>query len=464
MDYFPSPSQFIHVKKLLRIYILDDDPWYATMLHHYLSLNPDYEVTVFNDEQTFFAQLHHKPDVVTLDYSLPKHTGEEVLKRIKQEYPETDVLVVSGQEDVGTAVSLLQAGAADYIVKNEDTKDILWNVIIRLQQIKSLKTEVSDLKSQLKHKYDINKMIIGQSEAMQKVFQLIEKAAQTNITVSITGETGTGKEMVAKAIHHNSSRQQYPFVALNVAAIPKDLLESELFGHEKGAFTGATGKRLGKFEEAHKGTLFLDEIGEMDLTLQAKLLRVLQEREITRIGSNTVVPIDVRIIVATHRNLAEEVKAKRFREYLYYRLLGLPINIPPLRERGNDILVLAKHFLQQFCKDNQLPEKPCSTAALEKLRNYTFPGNVRELKSIVELAAVMADGNSIEADNLTLFNSNKEADLLQEEMTLRDYERKIIQHYLEKYDYDILLVAKKLDIGKSTLYRMVQAGEIILKK
>jgi DNA-binding NtrC family response regulator len=320
------------------------------------------------------------------------------------------------------------------------------------------------LKSQLKHKYDINKMIIGQSEAMQKVFQLIEKAAQTNITVSITGETGTGKEMVAKAIHHNSSRQQYPFVALNVAAIPKDLLESELFGHEKGAFTGATGKRLGKFEEAHKGTLFLDEIGEMDLTLQAKLLRVLQEREITRIGSNTVVPIDVRIIVATHRNLAEEVKAKRFREDLYYRLLGLPINIPPLRERGNDILVLAKHFLQQFCKDNQLPEKPCSTAALEKLRNYTFPGNVRELKSIVELAAVMADGNSIEADNLTLFNSNKEADLLQEEMTLRDYERKIIQHYLEKYDYDILLVAKKLDIGKSTLYRMVQAGEIILKK
>ncbi|HAK10638.1 MAG TPA: regulator [Chitinophagaceae bacterium] len=452
------------MKKLLRIYILDDDPWYATMLHHYLSLNPDYEVTVFNDEQTFFAQLHHKPDVVTLDYSLPKYTGEEVLKKIKRDYPDTDVLVVSGQEDVGTAVSLLQAGAADYIVKNEDTKDILWNVIIRLQEIKSLKTEVSELKSQLKNKYDINKMIIGQSEAMQKVFQLIEKAAQTNITVSITGETGTGKEMVAKAIHHNSSRQQAPFVALNVAAIPRDLLESELFGHEKGAFTGATGKRLGKFEEAHKGTLFLDEIGEMDLTLQAKLLRVLQEREITRIGSNTVVPIDVRIIVATHRNLAEEVKAKRFREDLYYRLLGLPISIPPLRERGNDIFILAKHFLQQFCKDNHLPEKPCSAGAMEKLRSYSFPGNVRELKSIVELAAVMADGNTIEADNLTLFNSNKEADLLQEEMTLRDYERKIIQHYLEKYDYDILLVAKKLDIGKSTLYRMVQAGEIILKK
>lgn len=452
------------MKKLLRIYILDDDPWYATMLHHYLSLNPDYEVTVFNDEQSFFAQLHNKPDVVTLDYSLPKQTGEEVLKKIKHDSPDTDVLVVSGQEDVGTAVSLLQAGAADYIVKNEDTKDILWNVIIRLQQIKSLKTEVSELKSQLKHRYDINKMIIGQSDAMQKVFQLIEKAAQTNITVSITGETGTGKEMVAKAIHHNSSRQQYPFVALNVAAIPRDLLESELFGHEKGAFTGATGKRLGKFEEAHKGTLFLDEIGEMDLTLQAKLLRVLQEREITRIGSNTVVPIDVRIIVATHRNLTEEVKAKRFREDLYYRLLGLPISIPPLRERGNDIIVLAKHFLQQFCKDNQLPEKTCSTTAFDKLRNYSFPGNVRELKSIVELAAVMADGSNIEADNLTLFNNNKEADLLQEEMTLRDYERKIIQHYLEKYDYDILLVAKKLDIGKSTLYRMVQAGEIILKK
>ena len=452
------------MSRLLQIYILDDDPWYATMLQHYLSLNPDYEVTAFHDEQSFFAQMHHKPDVVTLDYSLSKYTGEEVLKKIKQDYPDTDVIVVSGQEDIGTAVSLLQAGATDYIVKNEDTKDILWNAVIKLQQIKSLKTEVRELKSQLKHRYDINKMIIGQSEAMQKVFQLIEKAAQTNITVSITGETGTGKEMVAKAIHHNSARQQYPFVALNVAAIPRELLESELFGHEKGAFTGATGKRLGKFEEAHKGTLFLDEIGEMDLTLQAKLLRVLQEREITRIGSNTVVPIDVRIIVATHRNLTEEVKAKRFREDLYYRLLGLPISIPPLRERGNDIIVLAKFFLQQFCKDNQLPEKTCSTAAFDKLRNYPFPGNVRELKSIVELAAVMADGSNIEADNLTLFNNSKESDLLQEEMTLRDYERKIIQHYLEKYDYDILLVAKKLDIGKSTLYRMVQAGEIILKK
>ncbi len=242
----------------------------------------------------------------------------------------------------------MKTGAFDYIVKDEETNDRLWNLLVRLREIKDLRKEVATLKSELKKNYDFSNTIIGQSDPVKKVFGLIQKATLTNITISITGETGTGKEMVAKAIHYHSNRQKHPFIAINVAAIPRDLLETELFGHEKGAFTGAVEKRIGKFEEANKGTIFLDEIGEMDAMLQAKLLRVLQEREITRIGGNAIIPIDVRVIVATHRNLLEDVKEKKFREDLYYRLLGLPIEMPPLRERGNDILVLANAFSKRI--------------------------------------------------------------------------------------------------------------------
>ncbi|MBS1974223.1 MAG: sigma-54-dependent Fis family transcriptional regulator, partial [Bacteroidetes bacterium] len=299
--------------------------------------------------------------------------------------------------------------------------------------------------------------------AIEKVFALIEKASKTNITVSITGETGSGKEMVAKAIHYNSDRHKQPFVAVNVAAIPRDLLESELFGHEKGAFTGAVTRRIGKFEEADKGTLFLDEIGELDINLQAKLLRVLQEREITKVGSNAVTPINVRIIVATHKNLIEEVKNKTFREDLYYRLIGLPIQIPPLRERANDIIILAKYFVDAFCKENKMPKKSISADAQQKLVNYSFPGNVRELKSIMELAAVMSDGDAIESEHITMNTTSNITSLLSKELTLREFEIQLIQHFLDKYDRDVLLVAKKLDVGKSTLYRMVQAGELKVK-
>ncbi|HEX3024442.1 MAG TPA: sigma-54 dependent transcriptional regulator, partial [Chitinophagaceae bacterium] len=329
-------------QKSLKIFILEDDRWYGTMLDHFLSLNPDYSVKRFETAKDFFNALHENPDVITLDYSLADTDGEQVLKKIKTIAPDTKVIIVSGQEDVGTALKLLKAGAFDYIVKDDETNDRLWNALQHLDEIKGLKNEVENLRGELKKQYDFSKTILGQSDAIKKTFMLIEKAAQTNITVSITGETGTGKELVAKAIHYHSNRAKQPFVAINVAAIPKDLLESELFGHEKGAFTGAVGQRKGKFEEANKGTIFLDEIGEMDIHLQAKLLRVLQEREITKVGGNAVVPIDVRIIVATHHNLQELVKSGSFRQDLYYRLLGLPIELPPLKERGNDILILAK--------------------------------------------------------------------------------------------------------------------------
>ncbi len=443
----------------LKVFILDDDIWYGSMIHHFLSLNPDYEVKRFDNPTEFFNNLHEKPDVVTLDYSLPDMDGGEVLKKIKAVHPDIQVIIISGQEDVGTAINLLKNGAFDYIVKDDDTKDRVWNSILHLKEIQGLRKEVEDLKNEVGRKYDFSKFLIGKSEPLEKIFFLVEKAARTNITVSISGETGSGKEMVAKAIHYNSDRHKKPFVAVNVAAIPKELLESELFGHEKGAFTGAVTRRIGKFEEANNGTLFLDEIGELDINLQAKLLRVLQEREITRVGGNEVIAVNARIIVATNRDLMEEVSNKTFREDLYYRLIGLPIKLPALRDRGNDIIILAKHFIDEFCKENNGIKKVLSTEAQQKLMQYAWPGNVRELRSVMELSVVMSDDETITPEHITL-NGNASVDLLHKEKTLKEYEIHIIQHYLDKYDKDVLLVAKKLDVGKSTIYRMIQAGEL----
>ncbi len=447
----------------LKIFILEDDVMYGSILQHYLSLNPDFEVKRFENSKDFFSRLHEQPDVVTLDYSMPDMDGSEVLKRIKEMHPTIQVIIISGQEDVGTAIDLLKNGAFDYIVKDDDTKDRIWNSLMHLNEINGLKKQVEHLKEQVGKKYDFSKFLIGKSEPIEKVFALIEKASKSNITVSIAGETGTGKEMVAKAIHYNSDRHNKPFVAVNVAAIPRDLIESELFGHEKGAFTGAATRRIGKFEEASNGTLFLDEIGELDINLQAKLLRVLQEREIIRIGGNEVVPINVRIIVATHRNLPEEVQNKTFREDLYYRLMGLPIHLPPLRERGSDIIVLAKYFVDGFCKDNGSEKKVLSPEAQQKLLSYPFPGNVRELRSVMELSVVMSDGDTIMPGHISVNTGTSLNNLMSYEKTLKEYETQIIQHFLDKYNKDVLLVAKKLDVGKSTIYRMIQAGELNTK-
>ncbi len=445
-----------------RIFILEDDVWYGSMLQHYLSFNPDYEVRRFETSAAFFAALHENPQVVTLDYSLPDCDGGEALKKIKAYNSNTQVVIISGQEDVATAINLLKNGAFDYIVKDDDTKDRLWNTILHLQELNGLKQEVEQLRKEVGKKYDFSKTMIGNSDAMQKVFGMIEKAVTNNIIVSIYGETGSGKEMVAKAIHYNSDRQKKPFVAVNVAAIPKDLIESELFGHEKGAFTGAVTRRIGKFEEADGGTLFLDEIGEMDINLQTKLLRVLQEKEITRIGDNQVIPINARIITATHKNLLEAVQNKSFREDLYYRLYGLPIHLPPLRERNGDILLLAKNFIEAFCTDNKIEKKSLSQEAQQKLMGYRFPGNVRELKSVIDLSVVMCDDPVILPEHITLNTAAKVTDLISGGKTLREYTNFIIQHYLDNNKGDVLLVAKLLDIGKSTIYRMIQSKELVV--
>lgn len=443
-------------KEGFKIFVVDDDDWYGRLLEHSLKLNPDHEVHRFKTGKDCLQQLHLNPNVITLDYRLPDMEGSEVLKGIKSYNDSIEVIMISEQDKIDTAVDLLKSGAYDYIVKSKDIRDRLLTTIQHVKQNNRLHQKIERLQKEVERKYDFSSTLIGHSNAIKNVFSLLEKAAGNNITVTVTGETGTGKEMVAKAIHYNSTRKNKQFVAINMAAIPSELIESELFGHEKGSFTGANFKRIGKFEEANHGTLFLDEIGELELPLQAKLLRAIQEREVTPIGSNKPVKFDCRIVVATHRNLLEEVKQGRFREDLYYRLFGLQIDLPPLRDRDKDVIVLAKYFISTYCKENNISEPQLSKEAQNKLLSYSFPGNVRELKAVVELASVMSDGKEIQAEDIKLSTGDVLPEMLGSELTLREYTFRIIHHFLKKYDDNIKLVADKLDIGQSSIYRFLK--------
>ncbi|MFY7965796.1 MAG: sigma-54-dependent transcriptional regulator [Chitinophagaceae bacterium] len=442
------------------IFVVDDDIWYGEILQYHLSLNPDYKISRFENGKDCLDKLHLKPDLITIDFSLPDMNGDVLYEKIKAINPNIPVIMISSQEEITVAVNLLKMGVTDYLVKDESTKDLLWNSIIRIRENQSLKKEVEHLKEELGQKFSFEKSIIGQSQSLKKVFSLIEKAIKTNINVSITGETGTGKEVVAKAIHYNSDRKKKNFVAVNMSAIPKELIESELFGHEKGAFTGAIARKTGRFEDANGGTIFLDEIADMDISNQTKLLRVLQERELVRVGGNEKVKLDVRVLVATHKNLVDEVKKGNFREDLYFRIIGLPIELPPLRERGNDILILAKHFADNFVIENKLNNIIFTKEAKDKLLAYSYPGNIRELKSTVELAVVMCEDNKVLPDDITFNSTKKDEVFITEERTLREHTCDIVKYYLKKYNDDVVLAANKLDIGKSTIYKMIQNGEI----
>ena len=447
-----------------RIFIVEDDPWYGQILAYHLSLNPDHVIHRYITGKDCLANLSLQPDLISIDYSLPDMNGSSLLKAIKAYDSEVPVVVISAQEDISTALKLIKMGASDYFVKDDSTKDLLWNAVNHAEEKRSLKTELATLKQELVSKYDFGRAIIGNSEPMKKIFGMLEKAVNTNINVYITGETGSGKEVVAKAIHYNSNRNKKPFVALNMAAIPKELIESELFGHEKGAFTGALGRKTGKFEDADKGTLFLDEIAELDLSVQSKLLRVLQERELTRVGGNERIKLDVRLIVATHKNLQDEVKAGRFREDLYYRIMGLPIVLPSLKERGNDILLLAKHFLDEFCKVNKMSNIKVTKEAKEKLLKYHYPGNVRELKSIIELAAVMCSKNEMCEEDIFLNSGSSSVSFVSGDKTLDQYISEIIEYHLTQNNNNVVLTAKKLGIGKSTIYNMLKEKDVHLNK
>jgi two-component system, NtrC family, response regulator AtoC len=443
-----------------RIFIVEDDDWFGNSLKHHLSLNPDYEIHLFNSAGDCLDNLHKKPHAISIDYQLPDMNGDDLLAKIQSINKNIPTIVISAQEDISVALDLLKCGVADYFVKNDNTKELLWNSILRIRENTSLKEEVEELKVKLEQKFSFEKTILGQSAAIKKTFTLIEKAVKSNINVSITGQTGTGKEVIAKAIHYNCERKKKPFVAVNMAAIPADLMESELFGYEKGAFTGAAGRKIGKFEEANGGTLFLDEIAELNLNLQSKILRALQEREIVRLGGNEKIKFNARLITATHRNLAEEVKNGNFREDLYYRIMGLPIELAPLRERGNDVLILARHFIDMFTKDNSLDSLTLSKDAKEKLLKYNYPGNVRELKAIIDLACVMCNGKEIQEDDISYTSLQNDSFITSEEKTLHAYTIDIINLFMKKYNNDVLDVAKRLGVGKSTLYNMIKKNEL----
>lgn len=444
----------------MKVFIVEDDEVYAKYLKHFVELNPDYEAQVFSTGKDFLQNLNVNDQVVTLDYTLPDISCEKLIKEIRKLNSQIQIIVISAQEEISTAVKLLKNGVYDYIEKNEDTRAKLLNTLKHVAENQSLKMELENLRSEVKNKYGFRSILIGNDSSMNKVFTLMEKAVKSNITVSITGETGTGKELVARAIHYNSSFGNKKIVSVNMSAIPTGLIESELFGHEKGAFTGAQTTRIGKFEEAQGGTLFLDEIAELNLEVQAKLLRALQDREIIRVGGNKAIKLNVRIIVATHKNLFDEVKKGNFREDLYYRILGLPILIPPLRDRAGDKIILAKHFLEAFCLDNSFEIKEVSKRAKEKILNYHWPGNVRELKAVIELAAVMSNNHLIEEEDIMLNSSNNSLQILEQEMTLDEYTRHIISFYLNKHNSNVVEVAKKLNVGKSTIYRMIKEGKV----
>ncbi len=386
-------------KYLNTVFVIEDDEIFGRAIQHRLEREDNYDVRVFKSGRDFFDHIHLNPDIVSIDYNLPDITGIDILKRVRQFNSEISTIILSGQEKVEVVVEAYSNGANSYIIKNENALVELTNVVKNLSRNVSLRKEVEQLREQI---IDRNKYykIVGESRPILQVLKMIQKVERSNILVLITGESGTGKEVIANSIHYNSPRSRKPFVPVNVAAIPADLIESELFGHEKGAFTGATGRRIGKFEEADGGTIFLDEIGEMQMDLQTKLLRVLQEGNITRLGSNKQIQLDVRVLAATNKNLGQRVKEGLFREDLYYRLQGFLIHLPPLRDRDNDVLLLARNFLQTFCDQNRMPRKTFSKETLASLMAHNWPGNVRELKSVVERAALISDKDIIEEDDL----------------------------------------------------------------
>ena len=439
-----------------RIFVIEDEPWYADFLKYHLSMNPDFVVETFSTGKECLSNLYKKPSLITVDFSLPDMNGKELVEKIRKHSPNAGVIIISGQEDITTAVELLKVGAFDYIVKNEDTTNRLRNSIRLLQENLSLKKENEKLIEMVGRKYDFSNIMLGSSPGMLAAFNMMEKAASTQITVSVTGETGTGKELVAKSIHFHSSRKNHPFVAVNIGAIPRELVESELFGYEKGAFTGAYDRKSGYFESAQNGTIFLDEIAEMDLNIQSKFLRVLQEREVRRLGGNQVIKLDVRIITATHKNLTEEVKNGNFRADLYYRLMGLPIHLVPLRERGNDIIKLARNFADAFCVENQRKKMEFSEDAVKKLLGYKYPGNVRELKAVIELAVILSDDNRIEARHISFNPVEAPGDPSAAEMTLDEHIALLVKRYLDRYNNNPTVVAKKLGISRATVYRYIK--------
>jgi DNA-binding NtrC family response regulator len=342
----------------------------------------------------------HEPEVVLLDMNLPDLPGLDVLARLKEMHPETGIIIVTAYGTIRSAIEATKLGAYAYLEKPVDNEEMLL-AVARILEVKTHRKEVESLRSELHSRYRFSN-IVGTSGRMNSVFQLMEKICRVDGTVLITGESGTGKELVARAIHFASPRRDGPFVVVNCGAIPRDLIESEFFGHVKGAFTDARSEKTGKFELAHKGTIFLDEVGELSQEAQVKLLRALGEREIVKVGGTETIPVDVRVIAATNKNLEDEIKRGAFREDLYFRLAVLSLDLPPLRERSEDLPLLAEHFVRKFAGEVGKEVKGITGAALARLAAYPWPGNVRELENVIYEAMVMSEGGWVDASALPL--------------------------------------------------------------
>jgi len=381
-----------------RILLVDDDADIRETMVTLLTMN-DYSVTSVADGQSAIEEVKkEKFNIVITDLMMPKMTGIDVIKNLKAIDPDLQCIVITGYATVSTAVDAMKAGAYDYLMKPFNGTEVLM-LLKRVMELQDLQAENSQLKRTLHQRYGYENLI-GSSEGIQKVCSLIEKVAETDSTILILGESGTGKELVARTIHYNSPRKNKPLIPINCGAIPETLLESELFGHEKGAFTGASTTRIGRFELADGGTIFLDEIGDMSPTLQVKLLRVLQQREFERVGGVRTIKVDVRIIAATNIDLEHAVHEGKFREDLYYRLNVIPVVIPPLRERADDIPLLMDHFLSHFNKSKKRDIKGFSPAAMDILISYPWPGNIRELENLVERLIILKGNGTICPDDL----------------------------------------------------------------
>jgi len=407
--------------------------------------------SVFSGEEAVSTLQTKEYDIVLTDLKMEKLDGIEVLKEARKLYPEIVVIVITAFGTVENAVKAIKLGAYDYLLKPADA-DKLELIFQRAAELVELRKEVRQLKTDLGGRYH---NIIGKSPRMNKVYQLIDSTANARSTVLITGESGTGKELVARAIHYNSDRKEMPFIKLNCAAVPENLVESELFGYEKGAFTGAYRQHKGKFEMAHGGTLLLDEISEMPIGLQAKLLRVLQEREIERIGSADPVEIDVRIVATSNRNLKKFIEEGRFREDLYFRLNVIPINIAPLRERLDDIPKLTDHFIKKYNEENGKNVSGVDESVYRMFMKYHWPGNVRELENYIERAVVISPSEILQTSDfpsyLALGKLADEASGLKPGMTLADTEKYMILKTLEQYKGNKTKAAEVLNITPRTI-------------
>ncbi len=384
--------------KIGRILIAEDDDLNRDNLVELLTSNGHEVVAVADGQDAMVAFGEDNFDLVVTDLRMPRVDGLELLKYLKEECPDVVVIMITGYGTVDSAVNAMKLGAFDYITKPLKD-DLVRLTVARALSYARLKEENIILRDSLKEKYDFGKMI-GYSDCIRRVFETIEKVSSTDSTVVIYGESGTGKELVARAIHFNSNRKNFPLVPVNCGAIPEDLLESELFGHEKGAFTGAIRNRVGRFELAQGGTIFLDEIGDMSPSLQVKVLRVIQEKQFERIGGVKTMNADVRIIAATHQNLEKAVQEKRFREDLFYRINVIPVHLPPLRQRGADIPIMANHFLQKFNKLKNKNINMITPGAMDHFMLYPWPGNVRELENLIEMLVVMKEDGDVGVDDL----------------------------------------------------------------